>query len=92
MNLVCDFCLEGNPRWAYPARDFDLQVGPVAHHSQGGWAACPTCHDLIERDDFEQLLQRAAGAFAPESIREVFRRLFDIFRQHRTGPAERIDN
>lgn len=62
--VVCDFCSEpikGEWCWSYPARDFAYTIqfeGYGIHASKGEWAACETCHDLIEADDHTGLAQR----------------------------------
>lgn len=63
---VCDFCSAPNPRWGYKADNFASPAGfdvpsgtEFAYGSAGGWAACDTCADLIDADDFDALLRRA---------------------------------
>ena len=69
---VCDFCSGGVPRWSYPTRDFVVEPLTTRLHaegmpgagSEGNWAACDTCHALIERTDREGLTLRVASIFA----------------------------
>ncbi len=54
--MKCDFCSEPEPAWSYPA----ATVRVVSNHvSDGDWAACDACHDLIEAKDFNALADRS---------------------------------
>lgn len=89
---VCDFCSQPGPRWRYPASSFlDEHVG---YGSIEDWAACGECHALIEKGDDRSNRQLAARALARFSeserrrMREPIIGFHDLFRAHRTGPAE----
>lgn len=69
----CDFCVDDEPLWFYPADDFRLIVAVDAaddplkvkaeHWSRGGWAACIACAYLIDRDDWKGLAVRAVTRY-----------------------------
>ena len=94
----CDFCSEPAPAWWYPATDFvALQVGAIVSTSEGSWAACETCHGLIESGDRMGLAERSAALFVvgnPESaevidcLRGELKRIHDLFFANRTGSAQ----
>lgn len=91
---VCDFCSQPGPRWRYPAKSYmDTKSG---YGSVDDWAACETCHALIECDDDRsrrQLVQRSLDRWS-DAERRVLRpqiiEFHDQFRSHRTGPAEAL--
>jgi hypothetical protein len=64
---VCDFCLAVNPRWVFPllerasTRTFHpgLGITMAAEDSDGWWAACSGCADLIRDRKVTQLRDRA---------------------------------
>lgn len=94
MSVICDFCSSEDVRWSYPARDFVARVVPIAG-SEGGWAACDACHDLIEADDLDGLAKRSAETFVekngaifdqPELV-AMLRQLHQQFVESRTGEA-----
>lgn len=58
---ICDFCSQGKPDHLVMVPDFDMSV-PGLPRSEGGWAACDTCYDLVQRNRRKDLLQRAIGA------------------------------
>lgn len=59
--MICDFCSAPNPRWKYPAQDFDAwRVNNVAGRSIGLWAACDHCDELIRKGDWEGLARYSA--------------------------------
>jgi hypothetical protein len=90
----CDFCSSPDVRWSYPARDFTIL--PLMVASGGGWAACQTCHDLIETQDWKALAGRSAdthpmvkdGLMPREVAIEFTKTIHFAFRLARTGPAE----
>lgn len=60
----------------------------------GDWAACPTCHDLIEADDRDGLLARHMASEWIENVpvndrmyEKVVRSMHNEFFFTRTGPA-----
>lgn len=96
-NLQCDFCSAPCPIWRYPARSFvAYRASNLAGESVGDWAACDSCHDLIEADDRRHLAQRSLDELilkhpeAKAAAEILLRDLADLHRQffeHRHGPA-----
>ena len=100
--FVCDFCSkEGREEiWSYPCADFIYGIeiaGYPKGASKGEWAACQTCHELIEADDYDGLLRRAVDAEIGKSPElSQYRPMFlamvgEIhkgFRANRTGAPE----
>lgn len=96
-DLRCDFCSASWPMWRYPARSFIAYVAAnLAGESVGDWAACDTCHLLIEADDRPGLARRsldelilkhpearAASDILLHDLADLHRRFFE----HRIGPA-----
>lgn len=99
-DLFCDFCSAPFPMWRYPARTFIAYIiANIAGESVGDWAACDTCHDLIEADDRTGLAQRSLDKLilkhpeASEAARILLRDLaafHETFFAHRNGPAVHI--
>src|SRR5688500_8897502 len=69
---VCDFC-RASPTYEYPCDDFVTEVLGVRKDgslvkadppqgSAGAWAACQSCHDFIEADDWDSLAERTLAA------------------------------
>lgn len=62
---ICDFCSNAYTVWRYTATpsEFTLSVDGVSllvlQDSDGQWAACAVCHDLIEQDHRLALLARS---------------------------------
>lgn len=87
---VCDLCGDAYPCWDYECPDFSIEH--VDFGSWGDWAACQECSELIEKDDYEGLLQRAldnpAGHADPEYWRRRISPIHQGFRERRVG--ERI--
>lgn len=96
----CDFCSEIGPAWWYPAKNFiAFDIGSLVSTSEGSWAACMTCHGLIEAGDRKGLADRSAALFVvgnPESadvigsLRGELKRIHDLFFENRIGPAQPI--
>lgn len=88
---ICDFCSSPDVRWRYPARDFVISALEGAG-SEGGWAACPACHALIERGLRDKLTERSARRFARKhgipvkAVKPQLRKLHDQFWANREGP------
>jgi hypothetical protein len=98
---VCDFCSAPDPTWVYPAREF--HVTAYAWGSGGGWTGCVVCAELIEREDWPALAERAvdanprlaAGVESGRATRrtlaiEAACQLHVLFRQARTGAPRRL--
>lgn len=94
-NPICDFCSDPHPIYWYPCRDFNTYIGA---NSVGPWAACETCHRLIESDNRGALNQVSMETYQRDhphekmykSSGEFLEYLHDMFWANRTGPAERI--
>jgi hypothetical protein len=68
MMSLCDFCNAPHPAWVYPARNFE-----IADHgwgSDGGWAACEDCAQLIESEQYKQLVNRR---MVPSGLQQAFK-------------------
>lgn len=67
---ICDFC-SGSPIYAsYPAKSFTAQQmenpesgKKVNINSQADWAACKTCADLVDTNQWDALLSRSVETF-----------------------------
>ena len=99
--LVCDFCSKTPVKWSYDCPDFEAWAGrneedkiTIRGMSRGGWAACDVCHDFIEADDYESLLQRSVDVVMTDSNvprelnEEVLRAIHQDFKDRRRGEAE----
>lgn len=93
MKYRCDFCVGPDQvLWDFPARDFYAPGGK----SVGGWAACDTCHDLVEAADWGGLARRSVKNLgAPEAETGMWVALMLTlhakFNRHRAGDAYRTD-
>lgn len=95
----CDFCSEP-PRWVYPAGDFIIEApGPNDYGSEGGWAACDDCHDIIETGDQEKLVYRCVrkltigwSAASQRVAAQMVRELHAGFWARRTGPPTELND
>lgn len=94
---VCDFCSDPHPTWMYPAADFEVQR--VAWGSEGAWAACEECSQLIEEEHYETLVKERMLPLAVQQLGPLWnmltkadkntveletRRLLNKFRRSRT--------
>jgi len=61
---ICDFCSSKDVLWSYECPDFETPLpNEEPWVSTGGWAACQTCHDFIEADDWSGLIAHAVRMF-----------------------------
>ena len=94
---ICDFCSSEPGVFRYPATTFiaeGLSTADYAQQSIGDWAACATCHAMIEGAEMASLTIRSLNflcqkeptyePFREELYQEMFM-LFRQFRQHRCG-------
>lgn len=58
---VCDFCSSPSIAWDYPTRSF--QIAGMQWASDGDWAACTDCAELIERGDRAGLVMHCITTF-----------------------------
>lgn len=95
VNEKCDFCFSDGTEWILPARAF--QVGPN-HGSQGDWAACSPCAELVRKDDWNGLMRRVkemwpghlGTGLSPDG--ELWlRRTYRALRKNRTGALRKIE-
>ena len=98
----CDFCHSTTVKWDYPTDDFMQELKnntpTVEWNSIGDWAACNTCHDMIEADAREMLATRACKSFIEEygpspNDAEMYRKiriLHDEFFAMRSGPPKEV--
>lgn len=105
VQVVCDFCSRNRERgevfWTYPCDDFEYPVqlaGQPSEGSKGPWAACDTCHDLIEDGDLHALAGRSVERglqLHPEmegkrdELIAITLPTHKAFMRHRTGEAIR---
>jgi DNA-directed RNA polymerase subunit RPC12/RpoP len=95
---VCDFCSDTRSEselWTYYCEDFQYPVHIVGipdGGSKGAWAACDTCHELIESNDRRALALRSTDrdikrhpSAAPHknTIFAIAKAIHDGFFEHR---------
>ena len=90
---VCDFCSSEDPLYVEAASDFDtpLEDPDITGHSEGGWASCQPCHDLVQAHKWNALERRATDLLAakhPDVARSRVaagvKHMHGQFRQHRS--------
>jgi len=96
-NHICDFCSEQKVAWRYPAQSFlAYMVAGVIGQSVGDWAACRTCHGLIEAGDRGGLLDRSLRTLleknpemrpAEAELREQIAHFHQMFFANQAGAA-----
>lgn len=101
---VCDFCsenIEPEQAFSYPCGDFmyDIAIaGGPDNWSKGDWAACETCHLLIESDERKALSLRSVEMEMKRHPEHQDRRYVAFavatqihkgFFEHRSGPVYR---
>lgn len=90
----CDFCNSDNPSHVLPARSFLTEM-PM-HGSDDDWAACTDCAVLIERDQWNRLLDRVwtcraeRGQPHGDAERAATKRLWRTLRKNVTGSLRPI--
>jgi hypothetical protein len=59
-DLVCDFCATPKPTRKYLCAPFVMMtLLGVEHFSDNAWAACETCGEMVDADQWEDLAQRS---------------------------------
>lgn len=59
-NPVCDFCADPHPIRVYAAEDFTMmKKSALPQASEGAWAACKVCTELIDSHRWSELTSRA---------------------------------
>ena len=84
--MFCDFCYSTQVTWSYPCESFEFLLSD----SEGNWAACNICHDLIECGDNIALMQRAMDTAENNGMflrPELMLEFHDLFRENRIGEA-----
>lgn len=94
---ICDFCSDSHVTWRYPAESFvAYAVAGVVGESVGDWAACSTCHGLIEAGDRSGLVERSLGTLldknpgmrpAEVELRDQLAVFHRMFFAHQAGAA-----
>jgi hypothetical protein len=94
---ICDFCSDPDVAWRYPAKSFiAYAVGDIVGQSVGDWAACDTCHRLIETGDCNGLLERTLRTlftrnpdmrWAEQELRDQIIVFHQMFFAYRIGAA-----
>jgi hypothetical protein len=97
---ICDFCSSPTVTWVYPARTFAAYVFEgIVGESVGDWAACPTCHGLIESGRHAELTERSLTTLlerqpemngAEAELRNQIRGFHTMFFRNRVGTAMTI--
>lgn len=82
--MICDFCALIDPPWTYYCEPFTIVQAPAPPYQDDGmWAVCDPCHELIQDDDWEGLLDRTVQHDQDPQIdrlRTKFRILHNEFR------------
>lgn len=95
INEKCDFCFADGSAWVLPAEPFVVAPG---HGSDGDWAACEECAELIRANAWFKLVSRVrqlwpavhSGNRMPPEIAASVHALFQELRTHVTGDLQRI--
>src|SRR3990167_846806 len=92
----CDFCnVRGKHPWTYKVKRFEMATiisdEGIEKHISGDWGACNICHDLIENNKWDDLINRVLdkqniqhGPIRKEMFITIAE-LYETFRQHRVG-------
>lgn len=91
----CDFCHAPGPQFEVPARDFEMPDDVPGTGSRGHWACCGECAVLVERKDWDGVVERADkvghvrthGRRMGSYERQVVRRMYRYLRRNITGPV-----
>ena len=100
-NPQCDFCHSEAVQWSYPAESFRIRMpDPLPDWgSDGPWAACTCCHDLIEAGKVAELIARSVETCGGLEMVKVMTgidlhpyivQLHSEFHKRRLGPAIRV--
>lgn len=98
----CDFCGSEEPRYLFPAEDFELVSGdgkPVC--SESHWVACAVCKQVVESGSLDRLVEHAMAEFlsrrpgmqerlgvrGTDKLEQELRQLYEGFINARTGEA-----
>jgi hypothetical protein len=87
---ACDFCLDTRIAWEYPCEQF--VIDEIGFGSNGEWAACERCSELIEKRLLPLLTLRsvrssiARGQKVDQTTIDNYGLIQQGFFDHRTGP------
>jgi hypothetical protein len=89
----CDFCAAQPIQWLYPCRNFSWQQRNIfASGATGFWAACRECSELVDSQQWNSLTERSLREFVLNHasarldvilLRQQFRAIHELFREHR---------
>lgn len=92
----CDFCQVDETAHVLPVRSFELPV-IAGYASQGDWAACERCAELLGRDEWNALIRRVTaqwreskGFEMPTAAQDALRPLYRAVRKHTYGAIRRV--
>ena len=86
--MLCDFCSAPDPVLSFDAKNFVLTAFSgmgVTQQSDGNWAACATCGELVAAKKWELLSVRVALTFIaahpeiPASVDELADELYGLY-------------
>jgi hypothetical protein len=93
---ICDFCPGLNPIRVFRAWDCIVpwkSGNGINHLSEGGWAACATCAELVDGEKWAELTARSVREFCAKhfvfdvraiaEVRGEVTRSHALFRRHR---------
>lgn len=83
--MKCDFCSNEKVTWSYPCKSFTYIEGIIG--SEGAWAACDRCHNMIEKEMHQTLAYYAIKTAGFEIPFSVMMDLHNMFRANRIGEA-----
>jgi hypothetical protein len=95
----CDFCGDYDPTWTLPVADFNMadRHGPGKDWgSTEDWRACDRCANLLTRNDWNNLLLRAAQASAKRDSVPLAMKLAELrplyaqVRKHQKGAVRSL--
>lgn len=94
----CDFCSDISPTHVLPAKVFALPDAPE-HMSQGNWAACDPCANLLRNERWDWLLARVIANFhatygfpMPKAVQAHVSTLYRALQLAVTGALRRLDD
>lgn len=81
---ICDFCSDPHPKHVAMVPNFDMPEMVGVPKSEGGWAACATCHQMISENRRSDLLRRAieampGGRFTAAAIQGLHKRFWNVY-------------
>lgn len=93
----CDFCLDPDPVWHFPA--IPLTDPVTCTQTADGWAACDKCRDLIVTNQYTALARRGLQNPSAAVLTQIsgedaalaeLNRICKLFRKARSGPPTRM--